>query len=238
MSKYKLPRLFAQERFRIPKAHHPDIVYEMGTVDDFLRYSKDGKPAQHWHPGLISLAPKGWLEFNKWGLAYDLTDIHNVRFQSIATPQGGKSITRDIYYADLHDANNVAISRAPEAIAEARKYELKIMVLTDLYLRWLGEQTSPPPVSTGARNQPSAAYRIGDTIRYARCQDLTSTITRRSDSPPSGIRKREHSVRGHWVTRNGVRFWRKSHKRGDPDLGRVTRVLADLNMATHERKFP
>ncbi len=32
---------------------------------------------------------------------------------------------------------------------------------------------------------------------------------------------RLHDVRGHWVTRNGKRFWRKAHQRGDASLGVV-----------------
>jgi hypothetical protein len=32
---------------------------------------------------------------------------------------------------------------------------------------------------------------------------------------------RQHDVRGHWVNRNGKRFWRKPHKRGDASLGIV-----------------
>ncbi len=32
---------------------------------------------------------------------------------------------------------------------------------------------------------------------------------------------RLHDVRGHWVTRNGKRFWRKAHQRGDASLGIV-----------------
>lgn len=30
---------------------------------------------------------------------------------------------------------------------------------------------------------------------------------------------RLHDVRGHWVNRNGKRFWRKAHQRGDASLG-------------------
>jgi len=30
---------------------------------------------------------------------------------------------------------------------------------------------------------------------------------------------RQHDVRGHWVTRNNKRYWRKPHKRGDASLG-------------------
>jgi hypothetical protein len=32
---------------------------------------------------------------------------------------------------------------------------------------------------------------------------------------------RLHDVRGHWVTRNGKRFWKKPHKRGDASKGVV-----------------
>lgn len=32
---------------------------------------------------------------------------------------------------------------------------------------------------------------------------------------------RLHDVRGHWVNRNGKRFWRKAHQRGDASLGVV-----------------
>lgn len=32
---------------------------------------------------------------------------------------------------------------------------------------------------------------------------------------------RLHDVRGHWVTRNGKKFWRRSHQRGDASLGIV-----------------
>lgn len=41
----------------------------------------------------------------------------------------------------------------------------------------------------------------------------------------SGITKREHDVCGHWrYFKNGSRTWVRSHKRGDPNKGTITKV--------------
>jgi hypothetical protein len=97
---------------------------------------------------------------------------------------------------------------------------------------WKVENT-PAEVSivTGTRNAPAAFHRRGDTLRYDRLESLRTTSGQhRGYTPPeepSGIRKREHGVRGHWRTyRSGVRIWVREHRRGDPELGRVTRVIS------------
>ena len=92
------------------------------------------------------------------------------------------------------------------------------------------ERAAEVSVNTLARNAPSAFAREGDTLRFARMSDLASAAgqARGYERPvePSGIRMREHDVRGHWRTfRSGVRVWVRAHKRGDAALGRVTRVV-------------
>lgn len=100
-----------------------------------------------------------------------------------------------------------------------------------MHYLWLVEnEPARIPATTGVRNAPAAFIRMGDTLRYDRLDSLRTTSGQQREyvppEEPSGIRKREHEVRGHWRTyRTGVRVWVRSHKRGDPELGRVTRVL-------------
>jgi len=93
------------------------------------------------------------------------------------------------------------------------------------------EKQADPSVNTHDRNKASGFVRVGDTIRYDYLEDLASQSGNDAlrgyvrPEVSSGIRKREHQVRGHVRIRNGRTIWVRSHKRGDAELGRVTRVI-------------
>lgn len=93
------------------------------------------------------------------------------------------------------------------------------------------QKQADPSVNTHDRNKASGFVRVGDTIRYDYLEDLASQSGNDAlrgyvrPEVSSGIRKREHQVRGHVRIRNGRTIWVRSHKRGDAELGRVTRVI-------------
>lgn len=102
------------------------------------------------------------------------------------------------------------------------------------------EQRADPSAPVGLRMKGARAYeKAEDCVRYARLHDLRSLaglahnapqaapdLQEPADPDGSGIRKRDHAVRGHWRTyRNGARVWVQAHRRGDPELGSVTRVI-------------
>tara|TARA_R110001606_G_scaffold132669_1_gene268633 strand:+ start:422 stop:1345 length:924 start_codon:yes stop_codon:yes gene_type:complete len=100
-----------------------------------------------------------------------------------------------------------------------------------IYILRASEKQADPSVNTHDRNKASGFVRVGDTIRYDYLEDLASQSGNDAlrgyvrPEVSSGIRKREHQVRGHVRIRNGRTIWVRSHKRGDAELGRVTRVI-------------
>jgi hypothetical protein len=108
---------------------------------------------------------------------------------------------------------------------------LVTQILFTMYLIAQARKNKRQSVFTGQRNKASIYYRQGDTVRWKRIWDankLPSPIYQKPEPGASGIRKREHDVIGHWRTyKSGARVFVKPHKRGDPSLGRVTKLLTE-----------
>lgn len=119
-----------------------------------------------------------------------------------------------------------------QRFADWQKLAIAQYVRAALVLASYTETPADVSVLTGTRNTPGAWERQGDSLRYVPVQSLRtlSGLHRTRDyarpEDPSGIRMREHDVRGHWRTYStGVRVWVRAHKRGDAAIGRVTRVI-------------
>lgn len=85
-------------------------------------------------------------------------------------------------------------------------------------------------ILTMNRNKVSVFYKSGDAVNFTRLMDPNKLPDPNYEPPEpgsSGIKKKEHEVIGHWRTyKSGVRVWVKAHKRGDPSLGTVTKVIS------------
>lgn len=214
----KLPPIFSRVRFSISKADQPPIVVRLGADEiDVARMFIRGSPDD------VELSVKMWahiwIETPHLGmLCYSREDDSSDVM--VWNARGGDCVR--YHFAQVLDEPGDDLFR----IVKAQFYQAAVA------LHLLEQRERDVSVNTLTRNKPSAWTRVGDTMRFVPLSSLASGAghSRQRDyqppSEPSGIRMREHDVRGHWRTySSGVRVWVRSHKRGDPELGRVTRVI-------------
>ena len=221
-----LPPIFARVRGGLPRERLPPVVVSVGH--ERLKHAAIYLGALN--DGDDDVRKRFHVESSLW---FDQPQWDHVWFE---IPQAGMLMWRgDLYHFSRGELKPVRVktegreSHEPwEAIRLAQLYQ----VTTAIYLE--AERPADVSVNTFTRNAPRQFVRQGDTLRYAPLSSLASSAgqsRQREYAPPeesSGIRMREHDVRGHWRTySSGVRVWVRSHKRGDPDLGRVTRVIGD-----------
>ena len=213
-----LPPIFSRVRFQIPQKHQPPVVALVSGEDikaarQWLTDAKESIDLEIWH--------HCWLETPSLGMlcastgpqltvvkAWNVRDKHPVEYKFSSIHIGGD------------DTDDLGI------IVKGQFYQAALVI------HILTASSAEVSVNTLSRNKPRAWLRQGDTMRYARAESLASAAghARQRDyqrpEEPSGIRMREHAVRGHWRTyASGVRVWVRAHTRGDASLGRVTRVL-------------
>ena len=86
-------------------------------------------------------------------------------------------------------------------------------------------------VFTGQKNKASVYYKEGDVVKWKRIWDMRHLPSPEYIPPEpgsSGIKKKEHDVIGHYRRyKNGAKVWVKPHKRGDRNLGVVTKLITD-----------
>lgn len=214
--KHDLPPIFSKVRFRLPKVDMPPVLF---------RFTKEH--IDHARATIAALTEEiplytythCWLETPWLGiLAYcpDETRVHVRAWNS-----KGKHPT-SFWFSDFTEKGLSDLETIVKAQYFQAAYTLHIHT----------ERPAEVSVNTLTRNSPRAYRREGDTLRFTQLADLASAAgqaRQRGYEPPaepSGIRMREHDVRGHWRTyASGVRVWVRPHTRGDPDLGRVTRVI-------------
>lgn len=97
-------------------------------------------------------------------------------------------------------------------------------------LHLIGEaRDTKTSIFTGTRNKGSIYYREENTVKFKRIYDVKKLPSPEYEPPEpgsSGIKKRDHQVKGHYRTyKSGVKVWVKPHRRGDPALGSVTSVF-------------
>lgn len=217
-----LPPIFAKHRFGLPPKLRPGVVFcvsrEMDEEAYALARELDGKntPSEHFGCWWVECDNLGILACIVGDTAYAL-HVYGKRSGPQPPFVFDTSALNDPTWNDLSDWQKVAAAtyiRAAILFAEYTRREADVSV------------------NTLSRNKPSAFIREGDTMRYAPLTSFASAsgLHRQRDyerpDEPSGIRMREHDVRGHWRTfSSGVRVWVRPHKRGDAGLGRVQRVV-------------
>lgn len=218
-----LPPIFAARRFQIPKADVPPVVLHF-TVEH-LAAARDALDAK----GIGELAEQiffthWWCEFAGYGINVRSREEADGAWHDMTVwKRNGKPFAFS-FCSDDHAAVDGLEQRQANAVAQVQLCSNALALYTG--------RAAEVSVNTLTRNAPSAYSREGDTLRFVRLPDLASAagLSRQRDyerpAEPSGIRMREHDVRGHWRTyASGVRVWVRPHTRGDPDLGRVTRVI-------------
>lgn len=242
----RLPKIFAKQRFGLNPS--PTLVTKFRD-ENHLNELFGQLPEDYEFPVDVLLHYHQWIEFRNWAVLIDFVsgDGETSRFFQAGDISPSEQFMEVITWmkegcvdhykcfrgGDFQTHPDLALGRAlvtPLQMQRARDHEVKAILMACKVQCYVAELSSDLSVLTGARNMPLPKFhaRQGDTIRYARITDLKSAAGQRGYTPPedpSGIRKRDHAVRGHWVHRNGTRFWRRAHRRGDKELGTVTRVL-------------
>lgn len=217
MARPSLPPIFAKVRFRLPKDDVPPVIFRFSKEQiDHARESI----AEMLESVPLFTYSHCWMETPHLGILAYCPDHERVHVRAWnAHVKNAASFTFSGFDKDgLSDL---------EIIVKAQYFQAAYTL--HLYT----ERAADVSVNTLTRVAPAAYAREGDTLKFARLEDLASAAgqARLRDyerpSEPSGIRMREHDVRGHWRTySSGVRVWVRPHKRGDAGIGRVTRVIA------------
>jgi len=217
----QLPPIFAAVRFSLPKLKLPNIVLHYTNVHDIPPVANDGTDSKIQ----VSIFEHFWVEIERTAMLVKTDDEGNCHVEVMG--KIGKKVERHHSYS-FNMFNSISTTLFNEV--ERSSAMLLMCVANDVYNRT--ETPAPIAVDTKTRNEPASYNRVNNTIRYERMSSLRSAAgnaRQRSYAPPdepSGIRKMEHDVRGHWRTyRSGIRVWVNSHKRGDPALGTTIRVI-------------
>jgi len=104
-------------------------------------------------------------------------------------------------------------------------------IMFALYLMTQARLNKKQSIFMAQRNKASVYYKEGDVVKWKRIWDMNKLPSPEYVPPEpgvSGIRKKEHDVIGHYRTyKNGAKVWVRPHKRGDPTLGVVTKLITD-----------
>jgi hypothetical protein len=214
----KLPPIFAKNRFSIPKDKQPPVIIRL-ALDDVnmaIEYIRKAPADQNLN---LNIWPHVWLEGPHVGM---LVITHNEDSSTVyCWTDRYKKPTKHVFTGDMNEEGDEIFK-----VTKAMFYQVMVA------LHLLTEEEAEVSVNTKTRNKPRFWLREKDGIRYAPISLLASTSRQNAQrgyvppEQPSGIKMREHDVRGHWRTySSGVRVWVRSHKRGDPELGCVTRVI-------------
>lgn len=246
MTRHKLPPVFEKVRLRLKPEDRPPVVFWYDEDDPFrdvldLRDITIKDDPETNLP--ISVLAHFWLEVRGGYhllVRLDLGDTEVDGDETFATKADllissfdKRGNLYETYRVPLEsDRSTTIMQRSHLTPTQEVEANACLLFFADLWRRT--EAPAEVAVNTMTRNAPSAFAKVGDTVRYATLDDLRSAAgqtRQRGYQPPeepSGIRKREHAVRGHWRHySSGVKVWVRAHKRGDPDLGRVTRVLTN-----------
>lgn len=229
----KLPPVFHKVRLRLPKDDVPPVVINCRGCS-FPSMEEVAKSFSGDDRVPLELFERVWFEFDDAALyaraVEDQVEEGNVTtfILSVFDTKGKKW---DGFRVNLMQPS-LSLAGLDGDLLQARKLIIAEFIAVSHHLWKISNEPAPASINTLTRNQPAAFIRIGDTLRYEKASSLRSRAGQEAQrcydppSDPSGIKKRDHAVRGHWRTyKSGVKVWVKSHRRGDPELGTVTRVL-------------
>lgn len=219
-----LPKIFSAARLKIPASELPSVVFVMtpGNVD------QAGDLIKTYSPSLPPIETFGnwWIETDVFALSV----IYEPSAHAQITiwwrqPLGKKGRTfkialpvSDLTFHEFSDDKNSLFI----------KFYFYACIVVAHYATELRKET----YNKGAKRYPSFFQRQSDTLRYSTLSDLGKsvlhTLKQPSEMPSerSSIRMREHDVRGYTRTLPSGRVVPvRPYRRGDPALGRATRVI-------------
>lgn len=104
-------------------------------------------------------------------------------------------------------------------------------IMFGLHLMTQARRNKRESVFTAQKNKASVYYKEGDVVKWKRIWDmrrLPSPEYVRPEPGSSGIKKKQHDVIGHYRRyKNGAKVWVTPHKRGNPELGIVTKLITE-----------
>ena len=164
-----------------------------------------------------------WVEYFHGAVLAEIVDETKYRLQAFNRKTG----VMEPFVFDIRSLWDKEWTLPDEQKIAAALY-VRASIVLDLYTK----RERDVSVNTLTRNRPRAFCREGDSLRFSPLESLASAAGQHRQrgyvrpDEASGIRMREHDVRGHWRTfPSGVRVWVRPHKRGDAELGQVKRVL-------------
>jgi hypothetical protein len=213
----KLPPIFGKARSHIARSDTPAVLFQFSKehIDAARKQIADLKD----EVPLFTYA-HCWMETPFLGILAYCPDDQRVNVR--AWNRNGK-LVGNFSFCEFTDRGLTDL----ETVIKAQYFQAAFT------LHIHTESAAEVSVNTLSRNAPRAYRKEGNTLRFVPIADLATAAghARQRDyvrpDEPSGIRMREHDVRGHWRTfPSGARVWVKPHRRGDPELGRVTRVVS------------
>lgn len=212
----ELPPIFRKARFHLTKDQMPPVVIGL-TMDKVL----DAAPNILEQKSFKNPYMHYWIESARHGFLIMKREVPN-----------DVSITMLLF--DPKKKRMVPMSmRAGDFLHNPFAPQSEALMLS-LAFEWFISQPAEISVNTQTRNKPSVLARQGDSLIWSKIEDVRSHAGQARQkgyeppAEPSGIHKRLHDVRGHWREySSGVRVFVKSHQRGDPSLGRVTRIIKE-----------
>ena len=239
MARNKLPPLFAKNRFSLPRGKRPPIVIHLPNPEnkmialDEVRKTLTDPETGKVRGYLLNSFPTVWYELEKeLAMLVEVKglNVHSTAFVVTITPYGprGPDDLKSKMIGNPHDMNEIiGLEEDHEGVKKAM---FTLWVQAAFAVACEAEVLSHPSIVTGLRLNPIKQWeQQGETLRYVPLSSLRATVRNPDYQPPeepSGIRKCEHDVRGHWRHYpSGARVWVRSHKRGDPELGTTTRII-------------
>lgn len=122
------------------------------------------------------------------------------------------------------------LSEHPELLADEDKMNEAVTVSMNLLAEWLQLLDRKNTEAYTPIKRANHAKRIRQGKKPFYDWHVVTIEPSKPAAPHQGgthASPRLHEVRGHWVNRNGKRFWRRPHERGDASLG----------IAFHDYKF-
>ncbi|MCG7629017.1 hypothetical protein MHM88_14495 [Epibacterium sp. MM17-32] len=221
----QLPKVFAKHRFSISKSQQPYLVFHLQRQEHVALTENIHSLADEGHVA-IQYFPSWWVEIDQgWGL-HCRCDDDKVNTLDLYDPRGLRHST-DFVSREMETYVREKEQSPSGLNLNTLARSLFLEASTALHLRLEGA----PRISTytGVTNEKAISVRVGDTMKFVPFSRLaTAPVSQapRREEGASGIRKREHVVRGHWRQyRSGVRVWVNAHRRGDPALGTTTRIV-------------
>lgn len=163
-----------------------------------------------------------WAETDKWGAACVFEPDDQIIYMAVFDRKGKgvTAFTHGVGESDLYSTDH--LNQYQETVLKATLYMMHLVTES---------ADSKKSVFTGQKNKCSLYELSQDEVKYVSVRKpkrIPSDEYVAPEAGSSGIKMREHDVHGHWRHyKNGAKVWVRPHKRGDPNLGKITKIFGE-----------